>query len=182
MSAPERLENRLYEAFVEARKAQRCKWPEPQTSKLHEVVWRAALRILATRDSRLLYSYGKQVAAGRVAAEVLLNIDGFNGRSRFSTWLYRMARNELYDIVREVKSQAEVPLEGLPDLPSKAHGGLKMRLPSGVLTADEERLVRLRLEEGYNFRELALIFDISLGGAHNLWRQALQKLKSRLTN
>lgn len=182
MSAPERLENRLHGAFLQARRARGERWPEPETSALYAVIWQAALRILATRDSRVLYSYGKNVAAGRVAAEVLLNIDRFNGRSRFSTWLYRMARNELYDIVRESRAQAEVALEGLPDLPAAPVQGPRMRLPSGLLSADEERLVRLRLEEGHNFRELAKIFDISLGGAHNLWRTALRKLKSRLTN
>jgi RNA polymerase sigma factor (sigma-70 family) len=181
LSRPERLENQVHEAFLEARRARKEIWPEPETSALYKVVFQAALRIIGTRESRLLYSYGKDVAAGRIAAEVLLNVDKFNGRSRFSTWLYRMARNELYDIVKEVRERVEVGLETSPDLEATFYES-QLRLPSGILSADEERLVRLRLEEGHSFRELAKIFNISLGGAHRLWRNALLKLKSRMTN
>jgi RNA polymerase sigma factor (sigma-70 family) len=181
MSAPERLENRLYASFLEARALQKQVWPEPQTTALYKAVYAAALRILGTRNSHVLYNYGKHVAAGRVASEVLLNIDRFNGRSRFSTWLYRMARNELYDIVREVRGRVETQLDTIPDMAATFQDG-QLRLPSGLLSAVEERLVRLRIEQGLNFRELAQTFDISLGSAHGLWKNALQKLRVRLTN
>jgi len=181
MSAPERLENKTHAAFLAAREARREVWPEPETTALYKVVYTAALSILASRDSRVLYNYGKHTAAGRITAEVLMNIDRFNGRSRFSTWLYRMARNELYDIVKEVRERVEVQLDSLPDLPATFHGG-QLRLPKGLLSPDEERLVRLRIEEGYNFRELAKVFEITHGAVHYRWKTALAKLKSRLTN
>jgi RNA polymerase sigma factor (sigma-70 family) len=181
MSAPERLENRLHGEFLAAREARQEIWPEPETSALYRAIYQASLRILSTLDSRLLYSYGKHVAAGRIAAKVLLGIDGFRGRSRFSTWLYRMARNELIDIVREIRGRVEVQLDTVPDLQAVFHSG-QLRLPAGVLSALEERLVRLRIEEGLDFRELAKTLNISLGGAHKTWRSALCKLKSRLTN
>jgi RNA polymerase sigma factor (sigma-70 family) len=181
MSAAERAENRLHAAFRKAREARKELWPEPETTALYKIVYRAALYICASRDSRLLYSYGKHVAAGRIASEVLLNIDKFNGHSRFSTWLYRTARNELYDIVKEVKTRTEVQLDSVPDIEAVYHSG-QLRLPAGLLSDLEERLVRLRLEEGYNFRELAKILEISLVGAHRLWRSATLKLRSRLKN
>jgi RNA polymerase sigma factor (sigma-70 family) len=181
VSLPERLENQAHKAFLEARRQQRELWPEPETTALYKVIYAAALRILATRASRMLYNYVREVAAGRITAEVLLNVDKFNARSRFSTWLYRVARNELYNIVRQIKGRVEVQLDTVPDLQATFHEG-HLRLPAGVLSADEERLVRLRLEAGYGFQELAHIFNISLGGVYNLWRKTLAKLKSRLTN
>jgi len=96
-----------------------------------------------------------------VAAKVILGLDKFNGRSRFSTWLYRMARNELTDIIREVRARVEVQIETLPDMPAVFHAGT-LRLPSGCLSPTQERLVRLRIEGGYNFEELARVLEIHL--------------------
>ena len=71
-----------------------------------EFVYRIVYRIL-----------GNEQDAWDVSQETFLrayqNLNRFDGRSAFSTWLYRIAHNAAIDLTRRRKNVRELPLEGM---------------------------------------------------------------------
>jgi len=51
--------------------------------------------------------------AADITTKILLALPTFKGKSRLSTWVYRITHNACMDILREQQQRAEVPLEHL---------------------------------------------------------------------
>lgn len=90
-----------------------------------------AFEALVTRHQRAVYAhalrfFGDPTSAEDATQEVFIKVyrslDGFDERSRFSTWLYRVTRNACLDSVRAGK-RVPVPVDPL-DVLSAAPGDL----------------------------------------------------------
>jgi RNA polymerase sigma factor (sigma-70 family) len=171
--------DRLHKAFLEARDLKHEVWPEPETSELYRGIFRASRNIIGATDSRLIDNYyGYAQAASRIACNTLLKVDQFRGRSKFSTWLFRVVRNELVSLIREIKDRRETQIEAIPEI-QVTDGPKFLHLPSN-LSEQEAQIVRLHVEVGYSIRELALLLGMHKTQVHRIWKRAQNKLKSQL--
>jgi len=128
--------------------------------------------------------------AQEVFLKVFTKVHSFDGRSRFYTWLYRVAVNAAKDHVKKRSRRPSVALEEEETLRDPGDGPI-------AHAADRElqRLVRkaidglhpryrdvlaLRELEGMNYREIARVLRISIGTVESRLHRARAKLKRRL--
>ena len=158
----------------------------------HETfVYRVVLRIL-----------GNEQDAWDVAQEVFLrayqNMGQFDGRSAFSTWLYRIAHNGAIDALRRRKTGRELPLEGLNDSdggpviqhedpgPSPEEQALqrerrgKIREALCDLPEDYRLMVILRDLEGLSYQEIAQQEGLAVGTVKSRVSRGRAQLKKAL--
>lgn len=69
--------------------------------------------------------------------KVYKNINSYNEKYAFSTWVYKIANNSLIDHTR--RSQDEVlSIDALSETSSKENNGMEFEIDSGVMTPEEE--------------------------------------------
>jgi RNA polymerase sigma-70 factor (ECF subfamily) len=105
----------------------------------------------------------------------------------FSSWLFRIARNEMYDMYHKQKIQMVVSIEkkGIGDMivemgeeDKEDHSALRIALDA--LEADEMELVELRFFEKRPFKEVGEILEITENNAKVRTYRVLDKLKKLL--
>lgn len=167
-----RPENEKFAEFQNARLTQATNWPEPQTTELHRVLQRGALRILSGTCGR-----DDPELAGFIASHVLLKLGQFAGASEFSTWFFQVARNMALNQIRIEKRNAEVALDSVAEpIANVRHGdlgGLELALE---LEPGDQELLDLVLD-GETFVTIAQRLGTSKSGAHRKWLKLREKLK-----
>jgi RNA polymerase sigma factor (sigma-70 family) len=103
-------------------------------------------------------AYAQTDLSQNVTIKVWRSLDKFNGKSKFSVWVYRIAKNTVLDAVRQIQRRGEVELlewkgyggeyAGFRGASGKsADAGFNIRggskLPLGRFCAPDERKVRL---------------------------------------
>ena len=147
-----------------------------------------------------IYSYLRRLCGSRHDAEDLTqqtflkvwsSFDGFKGRSKFSTWLYRIAHNTYIDWQRknsrgtqscpdqwwqECIDQNSGPFTNL------AERQLAQRLYEAVdlLDEDKKHVVHLHYYEGLSIRETAKVLDIATSTVKYRLREVMKILKDKL--
>ena len=109
------------------------------------------------------------------------NITQFNGISSFSTWLYRIAYNVLYDYVRSRKQTEDIEQPTVMKRNSQqADMGLKMDLIDAlsILSPAERTCINLQLMEGQPINKIAEI----TGMAEGTIKSHLSRGKLKLSN
>ncbi len=136
-------------------------------------------------------------AAQEVCIKVWKQIDKFEGNSKFSTWVYRIATNQCLDIIRKRKSQKVVSLEvGNNDdewsleIEDTTQDILKhientemvdaLRLALNELKEEHRQVIILRDIEDYSYDEISQKLSISLGTVKSRLSRARQNLKNIL--
>lgn len=141
---------------------------------------RDAFTILMRRHEDLVFSVSLRIMGSREAAldatqETFLTVfrkaDRFRGEAAFTTWLYRVATNTCYDLLRKQRRRAAAPLSPVHDPPDRrAEDSL-----DGVETASqiERALARIPADfrtavvlsdiQGLTMSEIAHILDIPEG-------------------
>ena len=125
----------------------------------------------------------------------------FEAKARFSTWLYRIAHNVVYDFTRKRKIEsagelndeifnrdridpAAVATPGAAESPddAMAHGELRLKIQTalGKLSAEHREVVILKAVQGLSYKEIADAMDSSLGTVMSRLFYARQKLQALL--
>jgi RNA polymerase sigma factor (sigma-70 family) len=102
----------------------------------------------------------------------------FEGKSRFSTWFYRIVTNECNRFLRKHKERNEAPLE--EEMPCQAEAVNARLTIQGLirkLTKEEYALFRM-VADGESFKTIGDELGISTGNAKIRWL----RLKTRLRN
>ena len=125
----------------------------------------------------------------------------FEAKAKFSTWLYRIAHNSVYDWARKRKIESAGELNDeifereridsasfttpsgseLPD-ESMAHGELrvKIQIALGKLSAEHREVVILKDVQGLSYKEIAEAMSSTLGTVMSRLFYARQKLQALL--
>jgi RNA polymerase sigma-70 factor (ECF subfamily) len=125
----------------------------------------------------------------------------FEAKARFSTWLYRIAHNAVYDWTRKRKiesagelndeifereridsSSFTTPAGGESPATLMAHGELRMKIQTalGKLSAEHREVVLLKDVQGLSYKEIAEAMSSTLGTVMSRLFYARQKLQALL--
>jgi RNA polymerase sigma-70 factor (ECF subfamily) len=152
-----------------------------------------AFAALVRRHEALVYSLalrfmGNPVAAEDAAQESLLKafrlLKGFRGRSRFSTWLYRVTCNVCLTELARCKRRGEVPLklEHLEPSREPDHGQRDMNaLVRRCVTQLSERyatILTLYYFEESSYEDIAEAMDIPMGTLKTWMHRARKELRN----
>jgi|TARA_B110000196_G_scaffold304098_1_gene300540 RNA polymerase sigma-70 factor (ECF subfamily) len=140
--------------------------------------------------------------AQEVFVKVWKALPRFEARARFSTWMYRITHNVVYDWMRKRKMETVGELDdNLLDQESIAAGALatpsRMARPDEALSQGELRTkieaaleklspehreaILLREVQGFEYKEIADVMDCSIGTVMSRLFYARKKLQSLLT-
>lgn len=157
-----------------------------------------SFRVLVDRHARSVFRLafrmtGNEADAEDIVQETFLRsfrqIDQYESRASFSTWIYRIAANCCLDLLRtrSRRHETEEPLPGLasaaptPDrvaLASETRSAIGVAL--GRLTEQERIAFLLRHYEGRSIHEVSLVLDISETAAKNSIFRAVRKMRQSL--
>lgn len=110
------------------------------------------------------------------------HISGFRSLSGFSTWLYRIACNVLYDYRRSLKETQDVDVVGVNRASATTNSGLKMDIYEALkmLKADERTCVTLQLMEGLPVDKIAEVTGLLPGTVRSHLSRGKHKLSDYL--
>jgi RNA polymerase sigma-70 factor (ECF subfamily) len=147
-----------------------------------------------------VYSYLRRLCGSRADAEDLTqqtflkvwsSFDGFKGRSKFSTWLYRIAHNAYIDFRRANVGNdrdrsdrwwAECVDKNASPFVNLAEHQLKQRLYEAVgqLDDDKRHVVHLHYYQGLSIRETAKVLGIATSTVKYRLREVFKILRIKL--
>ncbi len=127
----------------------------------------------------------------------------FESKAKFSTWLYRIAHNTVYDFTRKRKIESvgelndeifqrdridpasiTTPSGGESPDESMAQGELRMKIQEALdkLSAEHREVVVLKDVQGLSYKEIAEVMESTLGTVMSRLFYARQKLQALLKN
>ncbi|MGL4738106.1 MAG: RNA polymerase sigma factor [Cellulosilyticaceae bacterium] len=138
-------------------------------------------------------------AAQEVCVKIWRQLGSFEGHSKFSTWVYRIATNQCLDHLRKRKNKDEISLfqtnahtdeEWMIDVPSteltieeqmdqKALGEV-IQLGLNELKVEYKEMIVLRDVMGNSYEEISRILDVSVGTVKSRLSRARGALKKIL--
>jgi len=147
-----------------------------------------------------IYSYLRRLCGSRHDAEDLTqqtflkvwsSLDGFAGRSKFSTWLYRIAHNTYLDWLRKNAAGTQSrPDQWWQECIDKNHGPfinlaerqLAQRLYQAVdrLDEDKKQVVHLHYYQGLSIRETAKVLNIATSTVKYRLREVFRILRANI--
>ena len=147
-----------------------------------------------------IYSYLRRLCGSRHDAEDLTqqtflkvwsSLDGFAGRSKFSTWLYRIAHNTYLDWLRKntagTQSRPDQWWQECIDqnpgpFANVAEDQLAQRLYQAVdeLDEDKKHVVHLHYYQGLSIRETAEVLNIATSTVKYRLREVFKALRIKL--
>ena len=171
-----------------------------------------AFEILVTRHRGKVYAMVQNMIKNEADAwdlsqEVFLKVwkalPKFEARAKFSTWLYRITHNVVYDWLRKRKidsagelddgilnqsdiaagSRTSPSMTARPDqaLANSELGG-RINAALATLNAEHRETILLREVQGFDYKEIAKVMDCSLGTVMSRLYYARKKLQSLLSD
>ena len=138
---------------------------------------RAALETLLARHLDAIHAICRRIlghpedaldATQEALIAISRGIKRFDGRSRFTTWMYRVATNAALDEARR-RRRRPLPSEHLPervataDATDAVDARLDVDAALATLPADFRAAVALRDLAGLDYAEIAVVLDIPIG-------------------
>jgi RNA polymerase sigma-70 factor (ECF subfamily) len=175
----------------------------------------AAFAVLLSRYQRPIYNFVlRTVRDTEAAADLLQEVftrlvqrsGEFNHASKFSTWLYAIARNQCIDHLRRMKHRRHASLDGTstrqdgdsagaawverlardqPEVDREAAAGsLRTRIAAAVENLPEEQreVFLMRELQHMPFAEIAIVVGVSENTIKSRMRYALEHLKTALAD
>ena len=151
----------------------------------------AAFGQLYDRFADRVHRYAYTILRGRhlaeeVAQETMIAVwkgaSKFAGRSKVSTWIFGIARNQAYSLVRKEIRTERVPDVSLvqPDPAPGIHRQEKVARALERLSDDHREVVFLTFYEGLSYGEIASILDIPTGTVKSRMFHAKKQLGEAL--
>jgi RNA polymerase sigma-70 factor (ECF subfamily) len=153
-----------------------------------------AYNLLVSRWDRRVFNYllklvGRREDAMDLSQDVFLkayqNLNKLDDPGRFGAWLYRIAHNEAYSLLRKTKpeggelTETAPPPQGPRMLPVET--SLAVTAALSRLTAEQREAVVLKIYEGFKFEEMAEILGCPVSTVKSRLYTALDLLKDTLT-
>ncbi|MBI2214763.1 MAG: RNA polymerase sigma factor [Acidobacteria bacterium] len=155
-----------------------------------------AFRILVERYSRSVFRLAYRLTRSRQDADDIVqeaflrayrNLHAFDGRSSFGTWLYRIAANSAFDMMRSAQRHPTEEL-GERDVPSPVAKepatqiGIRAAVESAMklLSGNERTAFVLRHFEGMSIDEISEVLGIEPNAVKNTIFRAVRKLREVL--
>jgi RNA polymerase sigma-70 factor, ECF subfamily len=152
-----------------------------------------AFNLLVSRWEKRVFNYLLRLLANRedaldVSQDVFLkayqNLPKLDDADRFAGWLFRIAHNQAFSLLRRKRPETELP----PDLhPADARGRLlPLELSLAVESAlkrlndDQRETVLLKVYQGFKFDEIAEILECPVSTVKSRLYTALELLKTAL--
>ena len=122
----------------------------------------------------------------RIFLKALENIGRFNpARGNFSSWIYRIAHNQVIDCYRARKSELDIDslwdLKAKDDVARSAETAEKMRLAAKTLkqlTPEQRELVIMRVWDELSYKEIADILGKTEAGCKMAFSRAVAKFRT----
>lgn len=152
-----------------------------------------AFNLLVSRWEKRVFNYVLRLVANREDAldltqEAFLkayqNLGKLDDASRFAPWLFRIAHNEAFSLLRKPRPEAEEFLESAPPstgprlLPVETSIAVAAAL--GRLTPDQREAIVLKVYQGFKFEEIAEILECPVSTIKSRVYSALESLKDTL--
>jgi len=163
---------------------------EGDAEALRAIVERYQDRIFALIYGIVRDRHEVEDVAQEVFLKVYTRISAFDERSKFYTWLYRVAANAAKDHVKKRSRRPAVALEEEDVVPSTgnnpvghaaaAEARLMVREAIAALPLRYREVLTLRELEGLTYGEIAAVLQISIGTVESRLHRARAKLKGRL--
>ena len=151
-----------------------------------------AYNCLVSRWEKRLYNYLLKLVGDREDAldltqEVFLKayqaLRKLEDPSRFAPWLYRIAHNEAYSLLRRRRPEEEIAELAPPWAASRllpAETALAVAAALERLPEEQREAVVLKIYEGFKFEEIASILDCPVSTVKSRVYAALDRLKEAL--
>jgi RNA polymerase sigma-70 factor (ECF subfamily) len=149
--------------------------------------------ILVSRWEKRVYNYILRMVRSREDAldltqdtffKAYQNLPKLDDPSRFAPWLYRIAHNESYSLLRRNRPDTEELFDAAPDAPGRRmlpmETSLAVQSALDRLTPDQREAVVLKVYEGFKFEEIAEILDCPASTIKSRVYTALDALKDTL--
>lgn len=153
-----------------------------------------AYNLLVSRWDKRIYNYLLRLVGNREDAmdlsqdtfmKAYQNLAKLDDPSRFAPWLFRIAHNEAYSLLRKPKHDSE-PQEPQPPAPGfgqllPLETSLALERALARLTDEQREAVTLKVYQGFKFEEIAEILDCPASTIKSRVYTALDLLKEALT-
>lgn len=152
-----------------------------------------AYNLLVSRWEKRVFNYLLRLVSNRedamdVSQDVFLkayqNLPKLDEPGKFSSWLFRIAHNEAFSLLRRRRPESELVGEPMPPdlgarlLPMELSLAVESALK--VLSADQREAVLLKVYQGFKFDEMAEILDCPVSTVKSRLYTALDLLKTAL--
>jgi RNA polymerase sigma-70 factor (ECF subfamily) len=152
-----------------------------------------AYNLLVSRWEKRVFNYLLRLVSHRedaldLSQEVFLkayqSLRKLDDPARFAGWLFRIAHNEAFSLLRKRRPEGDLPAE----MPSRQTGGkllpleLSLAVESALkaLSEDQREAVLLKVYQGFKFEEMAEILDCPVSTVKSRLYTALDLLKTAL--
>ena len=152
-----------------------------------------AYNLLVSRWEKRVFNYLLRLVSNRedaldLSQDVFLkayqNLPKLDDPARFSGWLFRIAHNEAFSMLRRKRPETELS----PNLPGPDSGGrllpleLSLAVESALkrLSDDQREAVLLKVYQGFKFEEMAEILQCPVSTVKSRLYTALDLLKTTL--
>ena len=152
-----------------------------------------AYNLLVSRWEKRVFNYILRLVGDREVAldltqDVFLkayqNLCKLEDLSRFAPWLYRIAHNEAYSLLRKARPEGEMEYEPRSSEPGARLFPIELSLAvqSALkrLSADQREAVVLKVYQGFKFEEMAEILGCPVSTVKSRVYSALDLLKQTL--
>lgn len=152
-----------------------------------------AYNLLVSRWEKRVFNYLLRLAGDRedafdLSQETFLkayqNLGRLGDEGRFASWLFRIAHNEAYSLLRRRKPEGEPPPQIADETSSyglfPAELSLAVESALNRLSEDQREAVLLRIYQGFKFEEMADILSCPVSTVKSRLYTALDLLKDTL--
>lgn len=152
-----------------------------------------AYNLLVSRWEKRVYNYVLRLVGDRedaldISQEIFLkayqSLRRLEDTSRFSSWLFRIAHNEAFSLLRRRKPEIELVDRAPPPRPGSRMMPVETSLAVGSalkrLSADQREAVVLKIYQGFKFEEIAAMLDCPVSTVKSRLYTALDLLKEAL--